>query len=242
MRYGIISDIHGNLEALTAVLEACRHLKLNSLLCLGDIVGYGANPKECLNIMRQSKAVAVAGNHDWAVCGRLDASHFTEDGKAAITWTRMRMGLEDITYLSSLPLILSNDDCMLAHASVKTPSQFAYLTDIAKATEAFQAMGNQSVLFVGHTHQPKIFIQEAEHVYEQNIVDIDIGDGYQYIINTGSVGQPRDGNPMASFCVYDTLQKTIQIKRCAYDIRLAQQKIIQAQLPKNLALRLAHGQ
>jgi predicted phosphodiesterase len=242
MRYAIISDIHGNLEALRAVLEDCRALELNSLLCLGDIVGYGANPKECLSLIRQSKAIIVAGNHDWAVCGRLDASYFTKDGRAAIEWTRGQMNLEEKTYLNSLPLILSNEDCMIVHSSAKNPSQFPYLTDIAKAKEAFEGMGDQKVCFIGHTHEPKLFIKKAGECYELNALDIDMAQEDQYIVNVGSVGQPRDGDSMASFCVYDTIKQTIQIKRCIYDISSAQEKIIQAGLPKTLALRLAKGQ
>src|SRR6185503_12860390 len=103
MRYAIISDIHSNLEALTAVIKECQKLKVESVLCAGDVIGYGANPKECLKFIRDNKIQTVAGNHDWAVCGRLDYSHFTSDGKAAIDWTRPHMGLDDITYLSGLP-------------------------------------------------------------------------------------------------------------------------------------------
>ena len=110
MRYGIISDIHGNLEGLQAVLRECSLAQVQVLLCAGDIVGYGANPKECLSVIRQFKAITVAGNHDWAVGGRMDFSYFTDDGRAAVEWTRTQISMEDIAYLNGLELLVKNKD------------------------------------------------------------------------------------------------------------------------------------
>src|SRR5271154_5272519 len=128
MRYGVISDIHSNLEALQTVLRECSLARVAALLCVGDIVGYGANPKECLSIVRQFKIIAVAGNHDWAVGGKLDFSHFTDDGRAAIEWTRTQVSMEDIAYFNGLELSVKNKDCILVHASLYHPQEFRYMT------------------------------------------------------------------------------------------------------------------
>ena len=241
MRYAIISDIHGNWEALEAVLGECRKLRAEAFLCTGDIVGYGANPKECLDALRKLKAVAIAGNHDWAVSGRLDYSHFTPDGKDAINWSRTRMSFEDIAHLNALTVCLKNKDCVLVHGALKDPEHFTYLDSISKAVDSFALM-DVAVCFVGHTHVPKVFIQRGDSVLESEALDIEIDPAYKYIVNVGSVGQPRDGNPMASFCVYDTALRMITNHRIVYDIKKAQGKIIEAGLPENLALRLARGQ
>ena len=240
MRYGVVSDIHSNWEALEAVLAECRKLRVGALLCCGDVVGYGADPKKCLDALRKLNVPVVAGNHDWAVSGRLDSSYFTQDGKAAVVWTRTRLGLEDITYLNALPLQLKNKDCILVHSSLKDPVHFTYLTDPAKAADAFAVMEDH-VCFVGHTHVPVIFTKCGANIYK-NDGAIEINPECKYIVNAGSVGQPRDGNPLASFCVYDTAVKTIEIRRVLYDVRTAQQKILEAGLPQALSVRLAAGQ
>ncbi len=240
MRYGIISDIHSNWEALEGVLAECRKLKVGTLLCCGDIVGYGADPKKCLEVIRKLNVTTVAGNHDWAVSGRLDSSYFTDDGKAAVMWTRGCIGLEDIMYLNGLPLELKNKDCILVHSSLKNPVHFTYVTNIAKAAEAFSVMEDR-VCFIGHTHVPVIFVRHGENIY-QNDGKIEIDAACQYIVNVGSVGQPRDGNPMASFCIYDTALQTIELKRVLYDVKTAQRKILEAGLPPFLSLRLARGE
>jgi predicted phosphodiesterase len=241
MRYGIITDIHGNLEALQEVLKECRAKRVQTLLCAGDIVGYGASPKECVALIRQWKAVVVAGNHDWAVSGRLDFSHFTEDGKAAIEWTRSFVSLEDIAFLNSLELSVKNKDAILAHASLHQPGQFMYMTNVAKIIPSFALM-DVPVCFIGHTHVPGIYVESDQKFYDLKDSTIEIDLKNKYIVNAGSVGQPRDGNPMASFCLYDTELKMIELRRVPYDIASAQQKIIKAGLPHSLALRLAKGE
>jgi len=240
MRYGIISDIHGNLEALQAVLRECKLNRVQVLLCPGDIVGYGANPKECLGVIRQFKIITVAGNHDWAVGGRLDFSHFTDDGRAAIEWTRTQISMEDIAFLNALELTVKNKDCVLVHASLYLPHEFRYMTNVSKAIESFQLL-DVPVCFIGHTHVPGVYVQADGKFYNLDNSTIEIQLQYKYMVNVGSVGQPRDGNPMASFCIYDTQLQTIELRRVPYNIPEAQRKILEAGLPKNLALRLAIG-
>jgi predicted phosphodiesterase len=241
VRYAVISDIHGNLEALQAVLRECSLARVEALLCVGDIVGYGANPKECLALIRHFKVTSVAGNHDWAVGGRLDFSHFTDDGRAAVEWTRGQISMEDIAYLNGLELVVKNKDCILVHGSLHEPGQFIYMTNVSKATPSFALM-DVPVCFIGHTHVPRVFVQADGRIYHLDNSSVEIQPGYKYIVNVGSVGQPRDGNPMASFCIYDTTLGTIENHRVLYDIKKAQQKILEARLPESLSLRLAQGQ
>ncbi|MBF0510763.1 MAG: metallophosphoesterase family protein [Candidatus Omnitrophica bacterium] len=240
MRYGIISDIHSNLEAFEAVMTECRQLKIETLLCCGDIVGYGADPKACIHLVKKGNIVSVAGNHDWAVSGRLDFSYFTPNGQAAVLWTRSQLGMEDMIYLNNLPSWLKNKDCTLVHGTLQSPGQFTYLTNIEKASQTFALMENK-VCFVGHTHVPQVYIEREGRIYSSDILDIDIQPDCRYIINVGSVGQPRDRNPLASFCVYDTQLEMIENHRVPYDIERAQQKILEAGLPQALGLRLREG-
>ncbi len=240
MRYGLISDIHGNLEAFETVLDECRRLKVDSIVCGGDIVGYGANPQECLNLIRKLKINSVAGNHDWAVSGKLDFSYFTPDARSAVEWTRQRFGFEEISYLNNLPLSLKTESFTLVHGTLKNPEQFIYMTSAAKAADTFALM-DTPLCFVGHTHVPVVFIGQEEKIYPSDVLDIEINPKYKYIVNLGSVGQPRDHNPLASFCVYDTNLGLVENHRVLYDIQKAQQKILDANLPSFLANRLAQG-
>jgi predicted phosphodiesterase len=241
MRYGIISDIHGNLESLQAVLRECSLARVQALLCAGDIVGYGANPKECLEIIRQFKVITVAGNHDWAVGGRLDFSHFTDDGRAAVEWTRGHISMEDISFLNDLELSVQNKDFILVHASLHQPQQFIYMTNMSKTIPSFALM-DVPVCFIGHTHVPAVFVEAKGNSYHLENSMIEVQPEYKYIINVGSVGQPRDGNPMASFGIYDTGSQTIELRRVPYDIKEAQRKILEAGLPRSLAFRLGKGE
>lgn len=240
MRYGILSDIHGNLEALKAVLDQCRKQNVQGYLCLGDIVGYGANPRECLNLIRDIKAVTIAGNHDWATSGRLDARYFMDDGKAAILWTRNHITFEDIQWLNDLELVYKGKEFLIVHGSLQDPSHFHYLRNTAEAEETFVKM-DRPVCFVGHTHRPDIFVYQRKNVYELAVFEIEVDLMSRYIVNVGSIGQSRDGNPMASYCIFDTDTKVIEINRVRYDFKATQLKIIEAGLPLALAKRLEIG-
>ena len=240
MRYVIVSDIHGNLEALQAVVMECQKLQIQTFLCIGDVVGYGASPKECINLLGKIKAKVVAGNHDWAVSGRLDASYFTEDGKAAVEWTRSQISFETIQALSNLPLVYKNQDLILVHATLHSPERFIYMEDYEKAQATFELM-DKSICFVGHTHVPQIYVQQNGKIYLLPQQEIEVNLENKYIINVGSVGQPRDENPMASFCIYDTNAQLVEIRRVQYNIKEAQRKIKEAGLPLTLASRLDLG-
>lgn len=240
MRYGILSDIHSNLEALRTVVDLTQKEGVEKFLCLGDIVGYGANPTECLDVIRELRAVCVAGNHDWAVAGKLSAESFNLVAKEAAYWTREQLSKEDIRFLSGLELVYKNDHCILVHGTLSKPERFRYMMYMSEAEETFCLM-ERNICFIGHTHAPQTIIRQGEAARCSDVFKVKINPENKYIINVGSVGQPRDGNPMAAYGIYDTDTHVVEIKRTPYDIERAQAKILEAGLPVSLAERLAVG-
>jgi len=241
MRYGIFSDIHANLEALNTVIEAYRKEHIDKYLCIGDIVGYAANPKECIEIVKTQAIITVAGNHDWASVNLFPTNYFNPLAKEAIYWTERNLDQQDRYFLEHLELIYKNDDLTMVHGTLSEPQDFEYMVDGEDASMAFELMEN-NICFVGHTHVPGAFIKSKDaNIAYRNASDIDIKKEDKYIINVGSVGQPRDGNPKAAYCIYDTVKKNIQIKRISYDVTAAGRKIIQGGLPSFLADRLLSG-
>lgn len=244
MRYGILSDIHGNLEALDAALGALADERITRYLCLGDIVGYGANPNECLERIAGLTSDVIAGNHDHAAIGRLDIATFNQYAAVAALWTRRQLTPGGRRYLGALPYTLRNDDLFGVHASPANPEDWIYLTSLRLADEAFDAMSGDTALCVlGHTHTPGIYEKRTADGRSSQIAaaTLEIEPGYRYIVNVGSVGQPRDGDPRAAYCVFDTMEKKIEIKRIEYDLETAQRKIRAAGLPEMLAERLEFG-
>ena len=249
MRYGIFSDIHSNLEALEAVIKAYKSEGIDIYLCLGDIVGYGANPVECIQITKDIAQIIIAGNHDWAVVGLFSLEYFNEWARQAVLWTQKRIDLANRDFLSSSRLIYENEDLVLVHGSLNHPEEFNYMVDILQASRTFALMA-KSICFLGHTHSIGLFIQDKQgridgersrRVDYQREVRLKLKKGYRYIVNVGSIGQPRDGNNKASFCIYDTKKQEVLIKRIAYDIKSAQEKILACGLPQFLAARLSVG-
>ena len=241
MRYGIFSDVHGNLEAMEALRRAFTQEGIDQYYCVGDVVGYGANPHECIEEVKKLQAVCVAGNHDWAVLGKTDTRFFNPVAKAAVNWTAKNISRDDIDFLEGLDLTYKNEDFILVHGTLQEASQFHYLFDIEQAVVMFELM-DRNVSFIGHTHVPGIFLKESNHINWLPSFEVNVKDNGQYIINVGSVGQPRDGDPRAAYCLFDTKEKIISVKRIDYDIESAQRKIIEAGLPSFLAHRLKTGQ
>jgi predicted phosphodiesterase len=241
MRYGIFSDVHSNLEALEAVITAYQTEAIDEYLCVGDIVGYGANPCECLQRVRGMVLLSVAGNHDWGSCDLFNTDYFNAFAKRAVFWTRERLRQEERDYLRSLKLVFEKDNFILVHSMLIHPEEFRYMQDGGSVYTSLEVLSNQ-VLFIGHTHKAGIFIKNKEGVvYYTKEPAVKIIAGSKYIINVGSVGQPRDGNPQAAYCIFDTAKKQIEIKRSPYDIKAAQDKIIRVGLPRFLADRLTWG-
>lgn len=241
MRYGIFSDIHSNLEALQAVLENYKRENIDKYLCVGDVVGYATNPKECIQKVKTLAMITVAGNHDWASADLFSVNYFNEFAREAIFWAKRNLDDAERYFLTSLKLVYKNQDLTLVHGTLDNPQDFNYLTDIYNAQATFGLL-ETNVCFVGHSHVAGIFIKDQEgHLYYREDNFIDIKDGNKYIINVGSVGQPRDGNPRAAYCLYDTEKKEVQIKRVSYDVQTTRRKIIDAGLPSFLGNRLLVG-
>lgn len=240
MRYGIFSDIHSNLEAFSAAIEAYKNERIERYLCIGDIVGYAANPSECIDKVRELKAVIVAGNHDWGACGRLDLEYFNPTAKEALKWTMGFLSKAESDFLSSLPLAYSEENFILAHGTLDSPEEFYYLDSMDEADRTFSILDKQ-VCFVGHTHRPGVFIERDNELFYKGLSSLQVEDNKRYIINVGSVGQPRDGDFRASFVIYDTAAKNVELKRIDYDFTAAQKKILRAGLPEFLARRLSEG-
>ncbi len=240
MRYGIISDIHSNLEALEAVLDAFSKEEIDIYICVGDIVGYGADPHACIKKIRGLNIVTVLGNHDAGCIGFTNLSYFNAHAKAAVVWTKETLDQSDLEYLKTLKLVIEVDDFTITHGTLDDPEAFHYILDTYQALRSFDAMKTK-ILFVGHSHVPGIFVFENDNLKYFYKEKIKLSKDTKYIVNTGSVGQPRDGDNRASFVTYDTDRKEIHIKRIGYDIKKVQEKILKAGLPSFLADRLGSG-
>lgn len=241
MIYGIIADVHGNLEALEVVLAALASAE--KIVCLGDMVGYGPNPNECVQKLREIGALCIAGNHDRAATGDLDTRWFNEYAKKAINWTAAQLTEENARYLKDLPLTLEFEDFQVVHGSLRQPLE-EYILNLSDALPTFARM-TRPVCFIGHSHQPFCLAKNKDGNYDgKKLTDGDeflVDDYEQAIINVGGVGQPRDGDPRASFGVYNSNNKLFSLRRSAYDIATIQKKMKAADLPQKLIDRLAWG-
>lgn len=241
MRYGIFSDIHANLEAFLAVLKAYATESIDLFLCLGDIVGYAADPCACLQEVRTLTKINIAGNHDWASVDLFSVDYFNSLAKEAILWTSSRLSESEKGFLKSLPLVFRNRDLTGVHGSLDIPGDFNYLIDAYAARQTFKLLKTQ-ICFVGHSHVMGIFLFDRKGcISYREESHLALKAGYKYIVNVGSVGQPRDNNPAAACCIYDADKKTVEMKRISYDILTARKKIISAGLPRFLAERLLKG-
>lgn len=239
MRYGIIGDIHSNLEALDTVLKALEGEDLDQTICVGDIVGYGAYPSECLARIRELDVPSVAGNHDYAAVDMTSIEYFNPDARNATLWTREHLSAEDKDYLATLPLTMEFEDFVISHGTLHSPELFDYIQTVYDAHLSFQIL-ETSICFLGHSHVPITFFDDDPISYFME-PEIPLSESEKLLVNVGSVGQPRDQDPRAAYAVYDTDDQIIWIKRLEYDIQSAAEKILEAGLPKMNAERLAHG-
>jgi len=242
MRFAIISDIHANLEALVAVLEDIDRLELDGVLCLGDVVGYGPNPAECIDAVKSVSLFTLAGNHDFAVVGKANVEDFNPYAREAVLWTRSKLKQSDRSFLSSLPLTRSELGAFFVHGSPYQPAEWNYVLSLFEARRAF-AEFEEPICFIGHSHAPLVIEMDQDEsmtVLDPTLVAFE--EGKRYIVNVGSVGQPRDGNPDAAYGVWDTDENQFELRRVAYDLHTTQRKILEAGLPEFLAWRLAVGQ
>ena len=240
MRYAILSDVHGNLEALRAVLDDCAG-RADAVLCLGDTVGYGADPLACVELLAERAQVSVGGNHEHAVSGRLGMSWFNRYARAAAEWTQERLDEDHRAYLGALPLLSEVGDATLVHASPAQPEEWDYLMTAEDGFAAFPFFTTRWC-FVGHSHVPGAWsLGSAGPEHHPGSVSLQSERGRRYIVNVGSVGQPRDRDPRAAYAVWDADAGWIRIHRVAYDVATARRKIVEAGLPRLLADRLAAG-
>lgn len=240
MRHAILSDIHGNREALEAVLEACDSLEPDSYLVVGDLVGYGSDPSPVIAGVQKLGAVTVRGNHDHAAFDPAEDRFFNDWAREAIVWTRERLTESERRYLHGLPLTSEVDGALLVHASPSEPSAWRYVLSAAEAGREFASF-EQSVCFIGHSHVPLVIAATDGGVAELSDGEIAFEPGTRYIINVGSVGQPRDGDPRAAFGVFDSEERVYRLVRVEYDAEKAFRKIIEAGLPPFLGERLLAG-
>jgi predicted phosphodiesterase len=225
MRIGIFSDVHANLPALDAVLKAVKEAHVDVIYCLGDTVGYGPFPNECIDLVREQCAVVLKGNHDSGLIGETPVEDFNQYGLAAIEWSQKQVTEDRKEFLRNLPLMDVRDNITLAHASPLRPAEWMYVLTMRSARENFTAFSTE-LCFIGHTHVPVI-------INENLTVDAERKPG-RSIINVGSVGQPRDGNPDGSTGEY-------KLHRIAYDIKKTASAIKKVGLPEYLAKRLYQG-
>ena len=236
MATGIVSDIHGNLEAFTIALEYFKENNIEKIVCLGDIVGYGPNPEECVNLVRKHCNVSIMGNHDYAAIGLANIEYFNEYAKLSTFWTQEKLSDKSKEYLRSLPFTHEQDQLLFVHSSPKNPSSWDYVLSGEEANKQFKHF-DSNICFIGHSHVPIIF---SESTYFRK-TDFLFTNGEKFIVNIGSLGQPRDGDPRSCFVVYDEDKNKIEYVRLDYDIQKTYNKITKAGLPLFLAERLLKG-
>jgi len=241
MRYLLLSDIHSNLPALEAVLAEVDLAYIDEVLCLGDLVGYGPHPNECIARLRELPLRCVAGNHDWAAIGKMDTDEFNPAAREACQWTAKELTAENRAYLESLPEVFVQDNYTLVHGSLRAPI-WEYVTHPLVAQRTFQLLNTQ-ICFHGHTHVPVVFREEGSHpqayiLPSEQRITLDMN---RYMINTGSVGQPRDGDPRASYLLFDSREATIEYRRVDYPVEETQRSMKEKGLPQSLITRLSYG-
>jgi diadenosine tetraphosphatase ApaH/serine/threonine PP2A family protein phosphatase len=247
VRYAVLSDVHGNLEALSTVLADAASEGALGILCLGDAVGYGADPVPCIELLGERSTRMVAGNHEHGALGLLDVGWFNAAARAAALWTRDRLGADHQSFLTGLPLASTLGEATCVHASPRRPEEWDYLLS---AEDGFQAFGDFAtrLCFVGHSHRPGVWSLGSSGPAYEDLAGpafhdrrVPFHDGRRYIINVGSVGQPRDRDPRAAYVLWDEDERSVTLRRVTYDHKAAAAKILRAGLPRALADRLAHG-
>jgi len=241
MLYGICSDIHSNATAFKAVLESMHDNGVERKVCLGDIVGYGVDTDECVDLVRENMDFCLIGNHDSVAVKNESSDGFNPYAKQAIEWTQKHLSKESISYIRSLPYIHEENDICFVHASPLSPADWVYVTDLEDALNAFDHF-SERYCFVGHTHSPVIIASRPLAIPK-------ILDEYEYVIanterllvNVGSVGQPRDRDPRACWCLLDTETKCVRLIRVNYDIRETQNRMKKQGMPSFLIDRLSVG-
>lgn len=243
MRYAILGDIHSNLTALEAVLEALEGKGVDQILQVGDVVGYGAAPRETIAIVRERGMHVVLGNHDGACIGAVDTTHFNDNARIAVRYTQEQLSKEDLRWLAALPLTYATEHCIMSHGTLAHPERFDYIQRPEDADPSFDVL-EHPVCFLGHTHRPVTLLRllDAPHrtsyTFEE---EVDLSECEAALVNVGSVGQPRDDDARAAFALFDTDTNRVSLHRVDYEIEREADRILRAGLPKILADRLFLG-
>ncbi len=241
MKYGIFSDVHANLEALEAVLAKLVEQGATRFLCLGDLVGYGPDPNACIERIRSLRARVVAGNHDYGAIRRTSTAGFNQAAREALAWTGKQLTRHNRLYLENLPLADVRDSIHMVHASPSAPDRWEYVLTLGDAEDEIEYF-SETICLLGHSHHP--FVVECPSRGRCRLIRTEsfrLSPGAKYVINAGSVGQPRDGDTRACCLLYDINAATLTFFRVPYDIATTQEKIRRAGLPESLATRLSHG-
>jgi len=243
MKYAILSDIHSNLQALQRVLEDAQQAGVRQYIVCGDIVGYGAQPNECCELVRQLDAIIVRGNHDEAAVTVGKEDWFTAAARACILWTRQKLSEENKAFLQELQPVRQIPGAHICHGSLPDPD--LYTTSPAEAMLSFALM-EEPCCFLGHTHYAEWYAYREGNRFPSHHPrpqggELELASDYKYLINPGGVGQPRDGNSQASYAIWDVEARRVEIRRLSYDVETAQKLIREAGLPESMAERLRYG-
>lgn len=244
MRYGILSDTHANIEALETVFKAFESERIDRYVCLGDTVGYGASPNETCSLMRSKVAHTILGNHDAAVAGRMDYSYYYHAARHALDKHAQLLERDNMDWLKKLPYEMRENEIHFCHGSPLNIEEFDYIFARDQAAQCMAIWESMSQLTViGHSHLCKAFALNPEHAGAQEVVSqtFTLRPGWKYIISVGSVGQPRDFDPRASYTTFDTETKTFEFKRVEYDVKASAAKILSSDLEPNFGTRLFLG-
>lgn len=242
MRCALFSDVHGNLEALTAMLSRLEAMgPIDRWFCLGDIVGYGADPDACCTLIREKADVTLLGNHDAAVAGRMDYDYYYDAARDALDWCRERMSPENMAWLAQLPYTHREGDIEISHGSPLRPEDYDYIFTTEQARDMVRGHDAAKVTFIGHSHLTKTFAVSEDDAEDVVSTKFKLREGYRYVITVGSVGQPRDYDPRACAGIFDSETGSFEFVRVDYDVDAQRQKINEAGLSPNFGTRLLLG-
>lgn len=238
MRYAIISDIHSNLVALQNALDSIKTARVDTIICLGDVVGYGPRPNECVELVKDQCEVCLMGNHDHAVLGLTDINYFNQYARESVLWTQRTISPENKSFLKGLPFKHEVNDALFVHSTPIKPEDWDYIFSENDARHHLDSI-SQNLVFIGHSHIPVVFPYNHPSFFEEKF-QLDF-DKERYIINVGSIGQPRNEDPRSCFVIYDDQEQSIDYVRLEYDVKKTFQDIIEKKLSPFLAIRLLHG-
>ena len=241
MRMALISDIHANLEALDAVLEHIDNQNIEIIHCLGDVIGYGPDPTACIEIIADRCKLKLLGNHEYVALGLIDNEKMNPVAKTSAEWTQDQLSDRDISMIADYDMDNEIEGIHFVHASPFEPDKWHYLLNMGEAKHAFTFMDNP-ICFFGHTHLPMVFSEESDGTIRQRSgMNFKLSKDTKYLVNVGSVGQPRDDDSRAAYGIYDTSSCKVEFHRVEYDIKKAQNKMIKAKIPEMLIERLELG-